>query len=373
MSSDNKPTPVGGRVLRRHPIRIFAAAATLLIIAVLLLVLSVVQSRRPASALRQNGYLGPADAGKHYAAAGNGLAVAGADRICLYSAAGKLVAEAEVSFTQPVCVGSSLMGAYYDLYAPGIEALYPDGRHRTAATEGAVAFADVNETGLLTVILEKSDGTSVLMVYDTDLTALFRWEPGSGYIINARTHGEDSLCVNCVGGEGAVLHFFRIDSADEQARLELPGELVYDFDFLTDGTLAAVTGSRLVLVGSDGSVRSSLDYSGSHIEAWSLGGGFAAAATVSGESGGNGVITTVAPDGRILGSCSAPRHIIALSGGSDRLLILFSGNESTLYGDDLEEFVSYQPEDDVDQVFLTPNGMAFYAGSGGVTLVDFGR
>ena len=162
-------------------------------------------------------------------------------------------------------------------------------------------------------------------------------------------------------------------SADEQARLELPGELVYDFDFLTDGTLAAVTGSRLVLVGSDGSVRSSLDYSGSHIEAWSLGGGFAAAATVSGESGGNGVITTVAPDGRILGSCSAPRHIIALSGGSDRLLILFSGNESTLYGDDLEEFVSYQPEDDVDQVFLTPNGMAFYAGSGGVTLVDFGR
>ena len=63
----------------------------------------------------------------------------------------------------------------------------------------------------------------------------------------------------------------------------------------------------------------------------------------------------------------------ALSVGGEELLALFTGEESTLFSSALEELVSYQPEEGVTQVFLTPGGMAYYAGPGGVTQIDFSR
>ena len=354
-------------------VRVLVATAALLVIAALLLFLSITRSIRPSSALRENGFIGPEDAGEAYAAAGNGLAVAGNGFIRLYAASGKCVAEQAVEFADPMCVGSSLLGAYYDLNAPDLLALYPDGSCRRAQTGAGVAFADVNETGLVTVILTDDDSRGFVMVYDTDLTPLFRWEPGGGYVICARTRGEDTLCVNCLTPEGAVLRFFRIDSDQEQGRLSLPGELVVDMDFLSDGTLAAVTENWLLLVDGSGELISSMDFGESRLEAWSLDGGFAAVATVSAQDGGSGTITSLSSDGQILGSCPASRHVEALSGGKDALLVYYTGDESTLYGADLTELVNFQPDEDVTRVFLTPNDMAFYAGSGGVTLVDFGQ
>ena len=358
----------------RHSLRrVFAAAAVLLLLAVLLLILSITQSRRSPVSLRQNGFL-PAD-GKttFFAAAGNGLAAADSDEISLFSSAGKAVARYEADLHDPVCAAGTAVSVYYDGECESIYALYPDGTCRTARTEGLPVFVDVNETGLITVLIDKSDSFGAVMVYDTDLTPLFLWSSGTSYPVAARISGNDILCVSCVSREGAALRFFRIDSSEEYGRFDLPGEVIVDIGYVGSETLAAVTPDAVLFLSPTGELKQRHSFQGGHLDAYSLTGAFAAVSTVSGASGGTGTITTFDEQGQIIASLSAPRHVEALSVGGEELLALFTGEESTLFSSALEELVSYQPEEGVTQVFLTPGGMAYYAGPGGVTQIDFSR
>ena len=170
-----------------------------------------------------------------------------------------------------------------------------------------------------------------------------------------------------------MLCFFRIDSEHEQARFMQPGELILDVGFLSDGTAAAVTGQRLLLVRPDGTLAADRSFDGRHLDAFSLQGDAAFVATLTGYGGGQGLLTAYDAQGGILGSVAAPRHVDALSTDGERLLALFTGEESTLFSTDLAEIVSYQPEEGVDRVFLTHGGMAYFAGPEGVTQIDFGR
>ena len=69
----------------------------------------------------------------------------------------------------------------------------------------------------------------------------------------------------------------------------------------------------------------------------------------------------------------AAGHAESVAAAGDMLLVLFTGQESTLYEADLTEIVSYQPEEGVNRIFLTRGGMAYFAGPEGVTQIDFGR
>ncbi len=370
-SNENAPM-TGGRT-RRGMSRVLAAVCVLLVMSVLLLILSIFQSRRPASSLRQNGFLPPDGRDTFFAAAGNGLAAADHDEIRLFSSGGKCAASVPVQFEQPMCAAGAAVSVYYDNGVPGLYALYPDGNDEYTDTDGAVVFADVNETGLVTVILDKSGTMGVVMVFDTDLTPLFRWDAATAFPVCARTDKNDLLCVNCASREGGSLRFFRIDASQEQSRFDLENELILDVGFLSDRSLAAVTEKRILFVNTAGELIASQSFEGSHLDAFSLKGDFAAVSTVSGSAGGSGVLTTFDAQGQILDSLSAPRHADALCVCGDQLLVLYTGEESTLYKSDLSEVVSYQPEEGVKQIFLTPNGTAYYAGPGGVTQIVFGR
>ena len=352
--------------------RVFAASVVLLVFAVLLLVFSIVQNRRPAAG-SQNGFLVQGGEAPFYAAAGNGLAVATTDSIQLFSSNGKCAASAEVTMRSPLCSGSALLSIYYDLESGHVYALYPDGMQRETELDGVPLFADVNETGLVSVLWEKADGRDCVMVYDTDLTPLFRWDAGTAYPLSARVSANDVLCVSCVTGEGSSLRFFRIDREDALGSFSVSGELIVDFGFLSDGTVAAVTPERLLLLTETGELVAEHSFDGSHLGAFCLRGDFAAVATATGLSGGSEVLTTISGTGQILGSCSAQRATRALSVSGDRLLALFTGEEATLYTRSMEEIISYQPEPDVTQIFLCGDGMAFFTGASGVTQIDFSR
>ena len=72
------------------------------------------------------------------------------------------------------------------------------------------------------------------------------------------------------------------------------------------------------------------------------------------------------------GSCILSSLLCALCSGS-QLLVLFTGEESTLFSSALEEIVSYQPPEDVRQVFLCSDSRALFAGASGVVQIDFNR
>ncbi len=357
---------------RRPRSRVLVASLVLLAVAVALLALSILENRRTLSFFQdKNAFQMGGGSSPAYAAAGNGLAAATTEEIRLFSSRGKCVASAPVSLAEPACAASPLLGAYYDVGRPGLLALYPDGAFRQTDTPGPVYFADVNETGLITVLLEKSGYKGSVMVYDTDLSPLFRWDAGSGYPVAARTSPDDRLCVSTAAARGSDLHFFRIDREEEQALFSVPGEIVLDLDFLADGTLAAVTEKQLLLIREDGTLSASHPFEGLHLDAWFLEGSFAAVSTVTGLEGGSAVLTTLDSQGHILGSRTTDRDVLSLSGAGDRLLVLYAGEESTLYSSDLEEDISYQPGEGMTRVFLSADGRAIFAGDPGIVQIDF--
>ena len=67
------------------------------------------------------------------------------------------------------------------------------------------------------------------------------------------------------------------------------------------------------------------------------------------------------------------RGLLGLGSGGSQLLVLFTGEESTLFSSALEEIVSYQPPEDVRQVFLCSDSRALFAGASGVVQIDFNR
>ena len=99
----------------------------------------------------------------------------------------------------------------------------------------------------------------------------------------------------------------------------------------------------------------------------------AAVAAASGLHGGETVITTFSPSGEPLGSFTAPLDAAAMSSCGSQLLVLFTGEESTLFSSALEEIVSYQPPEDVRQAFLCSDSRALFAGASGVVQIDFNR
>lgn len=361
-----------GKARLRSP-RVLVAAVFLLAAAVVLLVMSLVEGQFFVSLRSRRGFRLEGGEKVFYAQAGNGLCAATTTNIQLFTSGGKTAARQEVDMIDPACSGSSLLGAYYDIGRNGLYALYPDGRRRYTDTEGPVVFASVNETGLVSVIMEKSGYKGSVMVYDTDLSPLFRWDAGSGYPVAARISRDDVLCVGCASGDGSALRFFRIDREDEQASLELPGELLLDIGFLSDGTLCAVTAGRLLMVSPDGGLTGEYPFRDRHLDGYWLRGSFAAVSTVSGTDGGSAVLATLDGLGRILGERAADRSVLSLSGAGDRLLVLFQGRESTLYSSALVEEVSYQPPEDVTQAFLFPDGRALFGGAERATPIDFDR
>lgn len=62
-----------------------------------------------------------------------------------------------------------------------------------------------------------------------------------------------------------------------------------------------------------------------------------------------------------------------MSQNGSQLLVLFTGEESTLFTSSLEEIVSYQPDADVRQAFLCSDSRAIFGSASGIVQIDFNR
>jgi hypothetical protein len=84
------------------------------------------------------------------------------------------------------------------------------------------------------------------------------------------------LVTSCADEDGGVLHFFSLASEEEQASWTAENELVLEFGFLPDGSLAAVTDKRLVFLDGSGREKGSYDFAGYYLKDYELHGNSAA-------------------------------------------------------------------------------------------------
>ncbi len=307
-----------------------------------------------------------------YAPAGTGLAAATTAGFQVFASDGSVTTERVQPMDTPVCAASSWLCIFYDVGEPDLVTVRADGVTQVLETEGGVTFAHANDDGALAVVAEREGYKGSVTVYDRRLTALFRWDSGSGYPVTARVSDQGVLVVNCAGDQGSVLHGFRTDQEDELFSYTAPGELILDFGFLSGGSLAAVTESRLIVLDESGEEILSHPFPEAYLTAFSLEGDVAVVAASTRSVGGSTVLTVADGRGRVLEELDTGREVLGLDTSGNRVLVLYP-TEATLYSSRLEDIISYQKVENVTQVFLRADGTALLAGPSGVTGVYFGR
>lgn len=316
-------------------------------------------------------YFFPEGTGELFALVGDDLAVTSGTVIQLLAPSGSTLCAETVSMEQPALAASEELAAFYDVGARGVHILRPDGSSAFLDTEDAVLFVDADDQGRLAVVTRYPDYRGRVTVYGPSLTPLFAYDSGqSGYPLCARLGGKKSLAVCCVSESGSVLRLFEIDRETELGSYTGDGELIWDAEFLSDGTLAAMTEDALLLFNERMEPRGRRDFGDGYPADYCLTGDFAAVVLHRNRSGDAGELITVDSRGDTLGALELERGVTGLSCCGARLLVQYA-DELTLYDGELADDVSYQRVDNVLRALLRPDGSALLLSRYGVNLLWF--
>lgn len=138
-----------------------------------------------------------------YAPAGTGLAAATTAGFQVFASDGSVTTEPGAAMDTPVCAASSWLCIFYDVGEPDLVTVRADGVTQVLETEGGVTFAHANDDGALAVVAEREGYKGSVTVYDRRLTALFRWDSGSGYPVTARCLTRGFWWLTAPGTRGA--------------------------------------------------------------------------------------------------------------------------------------------------------------------------
>ena len=271
-----------------------------------------------------------------FALAGDGLAVASGSGIQLLDQNGIEIFSRVTSMENPAVSASRSLALFYDVGGTICVAAGFDGEWRHIDAGKGIISASVNASGYFTVISEESGSRGLVHVYDSQCRELYRWYAGTGWPVKAIVSPDNRrLAVLCVTDEGSAIVLFRLDSEEEQARIEYPGKLLFDMCFISSERLCAIGEDVVCFSGTDGTEVSRYDFAGQHLISYDLGGSGFAALYVSPYRTGGGTLLTLDADGNVLGSTEPEGEISSLSASGRQLLAVTAGGLS-LYSQDLK-------------------------------------
>ncbi len=271
-----------------------------------------------------------------FSLAGDGLAVASGSGIQLLDQNGIEVFSQVTSMDSPAVSASRSLALFYDVGGTTCVAAGFDGEGRPVDAGKGIISASVNPSGYFTVISEESGSRGLVHVYDSQCRELYRWYAGTGWPVKALVSPDNRrLAVLCITDEGSAIVLFRLDSEEEQARIEYPGKLLFDMCFISGERLCAIGEDVACFAGTDGTEVSRYDFAGQYLIAYDFGGTGFAALYVSPYRTGGGTLLTLDADGSVLGSVEPEGEISSLSAAGRQLLTVTAGGLS-LYSQSLE-------------------------------------
>jgi hypothetical protein len=280
------------------------------------------------------------------------------------------VAKQVLSLGKPAGAASPARCAFYDVGGTTLRVVKPDGTCRAMDTQNPLLNVTVSKDGYLACTTEEAGYKGAVRVCNPSLEDIYKWYSGAGYVLMARvTPDGKGLVTNCADEDGGVLHFFSLASEEEQASWTAKNELVLEFGFLSDDSLAAVTEKRLVFLDGRGREKGSFDFGGYYLKDYELHGNSAAVLLSKYLSGSGGVIINVDTSGELLGSLEIERDPISLSASGNRLLALFSDG-LFLYSPKLEELAVYGDVFNVKKALLRADGRALLLSGYSAELLD---
>ena len=329
---------------------VLAAVVLLAILALTALLLSVKNTGfSDARELSGDEFVFEAGTRQHFAAVGNGLAVASSTGLQLMDGNGTTIARQIFSMDTPRAAACGDHAVFYDLGGTALYTTDAKGECTALTQENAILALTANSAGYMALVTEDDDYRGRVTVYDENLSAVYEWYSGSGNILSAAVSPDSkTLAVLTADSNGSRICLYALTSETQLAAFEAPNELLLELGWTDDDRLCAFSSNRAVFLDKNCSALAEVPFAGRLLSFGVSEEGFAAFHT-------EGRLNTYDRSGRQLAELGMDREILSLSVQGSRLLALFP-DEAALYTRSLVRSGSYPEVFDARQALLTDSG-----------------
>lgn len=290
-----------------------------------------------------------------------GLAVCSGSGVQVYDIGADRKFTETFNMANPAVCSNGKISAVYDLGGKLLKVFDLYGVKKSISTEQKIISASLNQNGWLVMCTQETGAfKGRVTVYNGNLDETFYWNSAKGHVLSAALASDNkSLAVLTLTDEGSRIVFFSLDSTDEKGSCTLPGELILEIKYLSDGRILALCRDALRIVKQDGSADTISDYSEKHLAGYSLdGNGFILLALKNYMVGDQGLIMTVDLKGKILGSVETGKKILSASAKGDSIAILYS-DCFVIYDRHLLEHARFDDTAGAEKTIMRPDGKAF--------------
>ncbi len=208
-------------------------------------------------------------------------------------------------------------------------------------TEKGILDADVSDEGFICYSVPEPGYKSVIYVLRADGSVLYRWLSASRYmpICTVSRDGEYFAAISLGQEDGvfqSTMDIFKTDTDSPIGSIGLGSELIYDLEFLPDGTLCSIGENSVMHLETDGTVLGKYEYNGAYLRDYD--------ADVNGNlvlclnrnrTGSRFELVHLAPDGQMLGTLAVSEDILDIS-TREKYTAVLTANEITVYNSAME-------------------------------------
>jgi len=233
--------------------------------------------------------------------------------------------------------------------------------------------ADLAPDGSVAFSTSASGYKSVLAVYDSKQTMIYRWLSSSTYMPVCAV-SENSTWLAGVGlgqADGVFesrLYLFQTTSEEPKYTVSLGNELIYDLNFVKDDLICAVGEDSVQFVRTDGTIVGAYSYEGQYLKDHNCSGdGFLAFTLNMYKAGNRYTVVTVSDKGEELASLYLGEEIVDLSVNGKYIAVL-TPEAMTVYHSDLNVYAQTTEVSGVTSVAMREDGTVVLIGNGSGTL-----
>jgi len=207
-------------------------------------------------------------------------------------------------------------------------------------TSDAIISASINRDGWFCICTQSAGGyKGVVTVYNNKGKDVYKAYLSSGYVLSAVLSPDNSsLAVLNLTDTGSKVTFYHgLNSESASETFDLPGGLIVDIWYPSDGALVAISTESLIKIDKNGVGNKLYTFPGRRLGAYTFDDDFFALYILDYGVGYSGQLITLSPDGNQLGERPTDRELLSMSSGDGYLAVL-RNDALNFFSTELEEY-----------------------------------
>ncbi|MCL2366761.1 MAG: DUF5711 family protein [Oscillospiraceae bacterium] len=257
----------------------------------------------------------------------NSIAAAGALGIQVLDYDGNEVLRDSFWMHRPAVSANNSRAIAFDIGGTAVRVFDSNEVLSSLEASGAIISASINRGGWFSVNTQEGGGLrSMVMVYNDRGNAVFRVELGSGYAFASVISPDNrNLAVLNLTDIGSRITLYQgMNRSEYDSVFVLPGGLILDMRFLSNGNLLAVSRDALMIIDRNGESRTLFEFADRRLGGFILHDNVTILHLLDYGVGHSGRIVKIDDRGRVLTEYDTDREIISMSYEGGYLAVLFS-------------------------------------------------